>query len=102
MGYQQDSVLINRLEYDFGAIPPNVSDISTRFQITNISSEPIFILSAFESCRCLDIHWSKSAILPGQYGYIDVKYVLTEDISPFKKSIGVRLSNSDQVIYLTI
>lgn len=95
-------IRINTFEYDYGVITSESDAPSAEFKITNITADPISILSVYQSCRCFKIDWDNSPISPNTSKTIKVQYLLSGDYIPFHKTVGVRLSCSQETLVLSL
>ena len=66
-----------------------------KFKFTNTGTKPIFLTRIRTSCGCTSPEYSKEAILPGEDGYIDVRYRATGK-GKFSKSLTVFYKHSNE------
>lgn len=73
--------------------------ISQTFNFDNIGNDTLFILQVQPSCECLVADYTTSPVLPGNSGYIKIKYTSNRkvDIGKQVKSIIVK-TNSDTLL----
>lgn len=64
------------------------------FQFTNVSKEPIVILTVTVYCGCTVPNWTNEPILPNEKGTITVEYD-TQRVGRFGKEVKVKTSGSD-------
>lgn len=76
-------------------------DGKRNFQFTNISNEPIVILTVTVYCGCTVPNWTNEPILPNGKGTITVEYD-TQRVGRFGKEIKVKTSGSDTETRLII
>ena len=74
--------------HNFGNLKEGV-EASYDFMFTNIGKEPLIIQDCKASCGCTTPDWTKSPILPGQSGKINVKYDTKGRPGSFNKSIFI-------------
>ena len=97
-------------EYDFGAIPQNLS-AEAEFVFTNISDEPVIISKVKSSCGCTVTGYDKKPVLPGESSTIMATYnakklgafrktlrVTTNDFKPYKLTIKGEVEAEQEVI----
>jgi hypothetical protein len=74
--------------HNFGNLKEG-ADASYDFMFTNVGKEPLIIQDCKASCGCTTPEWTKSPILPGQSGKINVKYDTKGRPGSFNKSIFI-------------
>nr|WP_321225217.1 DUF1573 domain-containing protein [uncultured Psychroserpens sp.] len=72
---------------DYGTIAQN-SDGTRLFTFTNTGDAPLLITNVKTSCGCTVPSYSKTPILPGQTGELNIKYD-TKRLGSFTKTITV-------------
>tara|TARA_B100000809_G_C15102096_1_gene517315 strand:+ start:572 stop:979 length:408 start_codon:yes stop_codon:yes gene_type:complete len=77
---------------DYGTITQN-SDGTRLFSFTNTGDAPLLITNVKTSCGCTVPSYSKTAILPGEAGELNIKYD-TKRLGAFTKTVTVT-SNSE-------
>jgi hypothetical protein len=77
---------------DYGTITQNSNGIRL-FTFTNTGDAPLLITNVKTSCGCTVPSYSKSAILPGETGELNIKYD-TKRLGAFTKTVTVT-SNSE-------
>lgn len=87
-------------EIDYGTINQNDNGERT-FTFTNTGNEPIVITNVKTSCGCTVPSYSKTPVLPGETGEINIKYA-TSRIGVFKKTITVMSNASESTKILSI
>ncbi|MFC4722296.1 DUF1573 domain-containing protein [Geojedonia litorea] len=80
-------------EIDYGTINQNDNGVKT-FKFTNTGNAPIVITQVKTSCGCTVPTYSKTPILAGEAGEIEVKYD-TNRIGAFTKTITI-VSNASE------
>ncbi len=76
---------------DYGTIEKGADGVRT-FEFTNTGDAPLIISKVNSSCGCTIPKWSKTPIMSGDTGEIQVKYD-TKRVNPIRKTITV-LSNA--------
>lgn len=77
---------------DYGTIIQN-SDGKRLFTFTNTGNAPLIITNVKTSCGCTVPSYSKTPILPGEEGVLEIKYN-TKKLGSFTKTITV-ISNAE-------
>lgn len=77
---------------DYGTITQN-SDGTRLFSFTNTGDAPLLITNVKTGCGCTVPSYSKTAILPGESGELNIKYD-TKRLGAFTKTVTVT-SNSE-------
>lgn len=91
-------VKFQSLEQDFGKI--NAGDtINKTFEFQNIGNDTLFIVQVQPSCECTIADYTKAPILPGNQGFISIKYGSNRrfDIGRQIKTVIVQ-TNSDTLL----
>jgi len=85
-------------EFNFGRIKAGDS-INQAFNFENIGNDTLLILQVKPTCGCMVADYSSEPILPGNRGYINIKYNSNkkEDIGKQLKSVIVQ-TNSDTLL----
>jgi len=86
--------------HDFGKIEQGKPATFT-FEFTNTGTEPVVIAEARPSCGCTTPDWTKSAVLPGQKGYVKATYNAAS-MGQFSKTVTVVSNAERSTIYLTL
>ncbi|CVK15645.1 Protein of unknown function (DUF1573) [Apibacter mensalis] len=96
LGYfiSAQSISFDQDQIDYGTIKKD-SDGNQIFKFTNTGDKPLIISNVKSSCECSVPSWTKTPILPGKSGEINVKYN-TKKLGKFSKSIEV-YSNDPKV-----
>lgn len=88
------SITFSQDQIDYGIIKKN-SDGNQIFKFTNTGDKPLIISNVKSSCDCSVLSWTRTPILPGKSGEINVKYN-TKNLGKFSKSIEV-FSNDPKI-----
>lgn len=88
------SITFSQDQIDYGIIKKN-SDGNQIFKFTNTGDKPLIISNVKSSCDCSVTSWTRTPILPGKSGEINVKYN-TKNLGKFSKSIEV-FSNDPKI-----
>lgn len=82
-------VKFDKMIYDFGTI--HEGDIKTCvFKFTNTGNAPLLIIDVEKPCGCTIPSWTKSPVMPGQSGEINVLYNSKERPGVFRKTLAVK------------
>ncbi len=85
---------------DYGVINKG-SDPLRKFKFTNTGNEPLIIKSAKGSCGCTVPTYPKEPIMPGETGYIEVRYD-TNRPGAFTKTVTITTNEAVETRMLTI
>ena len=101
VGAQNDKLVFNEYEHDFGVIGERDGTAVFDFVMTNNSKEPVIISKVTATCGCTTPVWSKEPIAPGKTGTVTVSYNPLGRVAPFNKTITV-YTNQPNPNYLKI
>lgn len=87
VGLSAQSISFSQDLIDYGTIKKG-SDGKRIVTFTNTGNKPLIISNIKSSCNCSVLSWTKSPVLPGKSGEIEVKYD-TKIIGNFSKTIEV-------------
>ncbi|HVG40316.1 MAG TPA: DUF1573 domain-containing protein [Chitinophagaceae bacterium] len=85
-----DVIKVNTEKYNFGKIKQNVP-VTTYFEITNISKQPVVVETTWGSCGCTTPEKPKEPIAPGRTAKIKVDYNAAA-MSTFEKDVYIKLA----------
>jgi len=85
---------------DYGVINKG-ADPLRKFKFTNTGNEPLIIKSAKGSCGCTVPTYPKEPIMPGETGYIEVRYD-TNRPGAFTKTVTITTNEAVETRMLTI
>jgi len=97
---QSNVVKFDTTAINYGVIKAG-SDGKRTFEFTNVSREPIVILTVTVYCGCTVPNWTNEIILPGKKGTITVEYD-TNRIGRFGKEVKVKTTGSEEETRLII
>ena len=97
---QSNVVKFDTTAINYGIIKAG-SDGKRTFEFTNVSREPIVILTVTVYCGCTVPNWTNEIILPGKKGTITVEYD-TNRIGRFGKEVKVKTTGSEEETRLII
>lgn len=99
---QTTKIEFDKIVHDFGDIMLNSGHHSCKFTFKNTSHQPVIIQTVISSCGCTNPVWTKSPVLPGKTGTIDVTFLNDQGPYPFDKSITVYISGERKPFSLRI
>lgn len=97
---QSNVVKFDTTAINYGIIKAG-SDGKRTFEFTNVSREPIAILTVTVYCGCTVPNWTNEIIFPGKKGTITVEYD-TNRIGRFGKEVKVKTTGSEEETRLII
>ena len=97
---QKGVVKFAKETHDFGKIEQG-KPVTFTFEFTNTGSDPVVISNAQPSCGCTTPDWTKSAVLPGQKGYVKATYNAAA-MGQFNKTITVTSNSERSQIFLAL
>lgn len=63
----------SKVKHDFGMIP-NKKEVACTFEFTNTGKTALVIYDVKTSCGCTVPEWTRKPILPGEKGWLKIKY----------------------------
>ena len=99
---QTPKVEFDKAVHDFGDIMITSGHHSCTFTFKNIGEQPVIIQTVISSCGCTNPVWTKSPVLPGKTGKIDVTFLNDQGPYPFDKSITIYISGEQRPVVLRI
>jgi hypothetical protein len=85
-----DIMKVSEEKHDFGKIKHNVP-VTTYFEITNTSTKPIIIETAWASCGCTTPEYDKQPIFPGKTTKLKVGYTAAT-VGQFTKDVFIKFA----------
>lgn len=103
-GKAQENTSVKWLQttHDFGAFDEDMGKVSCTFDMVNIGSEPVVILSARANCGCTIPSYTKEAVQPGDTAKIVVTYDPAGRPGKFNKKIRVETNGTPSRSTLSI
>ncbi|WP_128546597.1 DUF1573 domain-containing protein [Larkinella soli] len=86
--------------HDFGKVPQG-TPVTYTFEFTNTGTDPVVISNAQPSCGCTTPDWTKSAVLPGQKGFVKATYNAAS-MGAFNKNVTVTSNAERSTIVLNL
>ena len=100
---KKPSILFESRVYDFGQIKEEDGRKTARFAFKNIGNDTLKILNVRASCGCTTSDYTRTPVLPGQSGYVDVAYNPLGRPGNFNKIVTVITNDPDNPnVVLTI
>jgi uncharacterized protein (DUF58 family) len=90
---QKGVIKFTKESHDFGKVPQG-TPVTYTFEFTNTGTDPVVISNAQPSCGCTTPDWTKSAVLPGQKGFVKATYNAAS-MGSFNKNVTV-VSNAER------
>ncbi|WP_266368707.1 DUF1573 domain-containing protein [Tellurirhabdus rosea] len=97
---QKGVVKFAKESHDFGKIEQG-KPVTFTFEFTNTGTDPVVISNAQPSCGCTTPDWTKSAVLPGQKGYVKATYNAAA-MGQFNKTVTVTSNGERPQIFLEL
>lgn len=88
-GFAQPKIQFDQTTYDFGQIHEENGKVTARFNFTNVGTEDLILKSVRPGCGCTAANYTKTAVAPGQRGFIDATYNPANRPGGFNKNIKV-------------
>ena len=99
---QPQNVRFNKMVHDFGDILLTSGHHSYTFTFENTGPQPIVIQTVVSSCGCATPVWTRSPIMPGKSGNIEVTFLNDQGPYPFDKSLTAYITGEPRPIVLRI
>jgi hypothetical protein len=99
----QPKLEFDQTTYDFGTVQETEGKITGRFTFTNTGTEDLMLTAVRPGCGCTAANYTKTAVKPGEKGFIDATYDPYNRPGSFNKNIRVTSNapeQSEQVIYI--
>ena len=88
--------------HDFGRILEENGPVGYKFSFSNKGTDPLQIVNVRTTCGCAIPMWTKSAVLPGDTGYIEVVFNPEGRKGDFHKTIQIQSNAQNANMFLTI
>ena len=98
----EDELVFDKREHDFGTISEEGGDQSTVFVLTNNTKEPVLITNVIPSCGCTSPEYTKEPIEPGKSGKVTITYDPKGRPGAFDKNITVMSTGNPDRIVISI
>lgn len=94
-------IVFDTMSYDLGNMTQG--EIAKRkFIFTNTGTKKLYVMQIVVDCGCTEPEWTQDAVMPGESGYIIVKYDSKDDMGKIQKSLTVVHNSGDGFDYLTL
>ncbi|MGV3557191.1 DUF1573 domain-containing protein [Larkinella arboricola] len=97
---QKGVIKFTKESHDFGKVPQG-TPVTHTFEFTNTGTDPVVISQATPSCGCTTPDWTKSAVMPGQKGFVKATYNAAS-MGSFNKNVTVVSNGERSSIPLTL
>lgn len=98
LGFAQPKIQFDQTTYDFGLIKEEGGKVTARFNFTNVGTEDLILKSVRPGCGCTAANYTKTAIAPGQKGFIDATYNPANRPGSFNKNIKVTTNEPEMQV----
>lgn len=98
MAFAQPKIQFDQTTYDFGQIHEENGKVTARFNFTNVGTEDLILKSVRPGCGCTAANYTKTAIAPGQQGFIDATYNPANRPGTFNKNIKVTTNEPEMQV----
>ena len=78
----------NKTEHDFGTVKPDTT-VAYRFEFVNAGQMMLIINDISLSCPCFEANWVRGPVMPGEKGWVSVRYPTTSKAGPFDKLLWI-------------
>lgn len=89
LAFAQPKIQFDQTTYEFGQIREEDGKVTARFNFTNVGTEDLILKSVRPGCGCTAANYTKTAVAPGQRGFIDATYNPANRPGSFNKNIKV-------------
>jgi hypothetical protein len=97
-GFAQPKIQFDQTTYDFGQIREENGKVTARFNFTNVGTEDLILKSVRPGCGCTAANYTKTAVAPGQRGFIDATYNPANRPGSFNKNIKVTTNEPEMQV----
>jgi hypothetical protein len=87
--FAQPAIQFENTTIDFGNIKEEGGKVTGRFEFTNTGNQDLLLTGVKPGCGCTAADYTKTAVAPGQKGYIDATYNPYNRPGNFNKNIRV-------------
>lgn len=96
--YKSPKIQFDQTSYDFGKIKEEDGKVTTRFYFTNVGGGELLLVSVRPGCGCTTTDYTKTAVGPGQRGYIDATYNPSNRPGAFNKNIKITTNEPEMQV----
>lgn len=96
------SIVFDKIDYDFGKIHEERGKVEATFYFTNMGKTPLVVEDVHTSCGCTVADYTKDTVRPNHMGFVKAIYDPSYRTGSFAKSVMVRNSGFPQLTTLTI
>lgn len=87
--YGQPKIQFDKIIHDFGNIKEMDGRVTGRFEFSNVGDSTLTLVSVKPGCGCTAANYTKTAVAPGERGFIDATYDPRNRPNGFSKGITV-------------
>ncbi|MCC5932531.1 MAG: DUF1573 domain-containing protein [Cyclobacteriaceae bacterium] len=99
---QQAKIHFPETTYEFGSLKEEMGTVDYNFSFVNTGDAPLVIQSVSASCGCTTPGWTKEPVMPGDSGFIAVRYNPYNRPGAFRKSLSVNSNAQTAAVQLFI
>ncbi len=96
--FAQPKIQFDQTTYDFGLVREEGGKVTARFNFTNVGTEDLILKSVRPGCGCTAANYTKTAVAPGQKGFIDATYNPANRPGSFNKNIKVTTNEPEMMV----
>ncbi|MBO4655159.1 MAG: DUF1573 domain-containing protein [Bacteroidales bacterium] len=96
--FAQPKIQFDQTTYNFGQIREEDGKVTARFNFTNVGTEDLVLKSVRPGCGCTAANYTKTAVAPGQKGFIDATYNPANRPGSFNKNIKVTTNEPEMQV----
>ena len=95
---QQGTIEFSKTTHDFGLIYTSSSEAIYDFIFKNTGGAPIQIKEVEPFCKCISPIWTMSAVNPGEYGFVKIKFDPGKQAGTFTEKVVITIDDSKTTI----
>ena len=96
----QPKIEFDKKTHEFGDVHEEGGKITARFTFKNVGTEPLELKNVKPGCGCTAANYTKTAVAPGETGFIDATYDPWGRPGQFNKNIKVTTNEENSTPYL--
>ena len=89
-GKKADALVFEQTAYDFGSITDSHDPVVHEYEFTNVTDEPVAVLSVSTGCGCTRPTYPTEPVRPGKKGKIKITFLPAGQRGEINKDIKVR------------
>jgi hypothetical protein len=99
---QQAKIHFPATTYDFGNLKEEMGSVDYHFAFVNTGDSPLVVQSVSASCGCTTPGWTREPVMPGDSGFVAVRYNPLNRPGTFRKSLTVNSNAQSTNVQLYI